>query len=65
MIEGVRELLFGMSKLGTLADGVIMGVFAAGVLKDVAADRELSRLLERLEEAGDAGTARGADMLSV
>jgi hypothetical protein len=31
-MEGVWELLFGMSKLGTLAEGVIMGVFAAGVL---------------------------------
>lgn len=65
MIDGAREWVLGMSKLGTLPAGVMIGVFAWGVLKEVAADRELSLLLERLEEAGDAGTARGADMLSV
>ena len=54
-----------MMRLGALADGVMEGVPPAGVLIDVAAERELSRLLERLEEEGDTGTDSGADMLSV
>ena len=54
-----------MIKLGALAEGVMEGVPPAGVLMEVVVERELSRLLERLEEEGDTGTASGADMLSV
>jgi len=52
-------------RLGALADGVMRGVPPLGVLIEVAAERELSRLLDRLEEEGDTGTASGADILSV
>lgn len=53
----------GITRLGTLAEGVKKGVLPAGVLMDEAAtDRKLSLLRERFEDEGEAGTASGVDM---
>jgi hypothetical protein len=53
--------LGGITRLGALADGV------KAPIEGVAADRELSLLRDRFDEAGDAGIASGpaADMFSV
>jgi hypothetical protein len=59
------DVLDGIMRLGALADGVGIGVFAPGVLCDDDA-RELSLLRERLDDEGDSGTPRGdaPDILS-
>lgn len=55
---GVDE---GIMRLLVLTDGVIKGVFAAGVLSDEAVpDRVLSLLRERLDEVGDSGACAEA-----
>lgn len=51
------EFGFGIIRLGALAEGVWKGVL---LIDEVAAERELSLLRERLEDEGEAGTARGA-----
>jgi len=57
-MEGVCD---GIMRLGALPEGVRKGVFAYGVFA-VDAERLLSRLRERFDEAGEAGTSRGVDV---
>jgi hypothetical protein len=57
-LAGVPGIEAGMTRLFVLTAGVMKDVFAAGVLSDeLAADRVLSLLRERFDEAGEMGTA--------
>jgi hypothetical protein len=56
----------GGSRLGVLPAGVLKAVLAAGVASwAYVADRVLSLLRERFDEAGETGIELGADMMPV
>lgn len=59
-MTGVPGIEDGIKRLFALAEGVIKGVFAAGVLREeLVTDRVLSLLRERLDDDGDIGTPAG------
>lgn len=56
----------GGSRLGVLPAGVLKAVLAVGVTREAyVADRVLSLLRERFDDAGETGTELGADMMPV
>lgn len=60
-LEGVPGVDEGIMRLWVLTDGVMKGVFAAGVLSDeLVPERVLSLLRERLDDDGDSGSCAEA-----